>query len=87
VPPLRPRHEGKSVSSKGFFDITITDFPIRGKRVSLMFRRRRWKVEGENELLKRDIRLCAPGTQLQTEFADFLKGASRDTRELFDEYC
>lgn len=86
-PPLRPEHTGKHIFSKGFYNITITDFPIRGKRASLVFRRRRWKVEGEKELLKRDIRLCAPGTQLETEFADFLKGASADTRELFDEYC
>lgn len=87
IPPLLPEHEGKRVSSKGFYDITITDFPIRGKRASLVFRRRRWKVEGVPELLKRDIQLCAPGTQLETEFASFLKGASADTRELFDEYC
>ena len=87
IPPLLPEHEGKDVSSKGFYDITITDFPIRGKRTSLVFRRRRWKVEGEHELLKRDIQLCAPGTQLEAEFADFLKDASRDVRELFDEYC
>lgn len=86
-PPLRPEHEGKHIFSKGFYDISVTDFPIRGKRASLVFRRRRWKVEGEKELLKRDIHLCAPGTQLETEFADFLKGASADTRELFDEYC
>lgn len=87
IPPLLPKHEGKRVCSKGFYDITITDFPIRGKRTSLVFRRRRWSVEGEDELLKRDIQLCAPGTQLETEFASFLKGASRETRELFDEYC
>ena len=87
IPPLGPEHENRQVSSKGFYDITITDFPIRGKRASLTFRRRRWKVEGEHELLKRDIPLCAPGTQLETEFASFLKGASRETRELFNEYC
>jgi len=87
VPPLLPEHEGKRVHSKGFYDITITDFPIRGKRASLIFRRRRWSVEGTRELLTRDIHLCAPGTQLATEFASFLKGASADTRELFNEYC
>lgn len=87
IPPLRPEYEGRQICSKGFYDITITDFPIRGKRASFVFRRRRWKVEGEKELLTRDIRLCAPGTQLETEFASFLKAASTDTRELFDEYC
>lgn len=86
-PPLTAELQDTRVISKGFTDITVTDFPLRGRRVTLLFRRRYWKVEGRPELLKREICLCAPGTQLETEFADFLKGASRETRELFDEYC
>jgi hypothetical protein len=70
-PPLLPKHEGQQVLSKGFQDITITDFPARGRKVTLTFRRRRWQVN--DELLKRDIRLTAPGTLLEKEFADFLK--------------
>jgi len=73
LPPFLPKHEDKKIISKGFFDITITDFPIRGKRALLTFRRRRWQVEGEKEYLKRDIKLTFPGTQLEKEFADFLK--------------
>ena len=72
IPQLEKRHEGMSVLSKGFKNITITDFPARGRRVDLTFRRRRWQVGGE--LLKRHIELCAPGTQLEKEFGDFLKG-------------
>ena len=86
-PPLTPEIQDARVVSKGFTDIMVTDFPLRGRRVTLLFRRRYWKVEGRHELLKREIELCAPGTQLQTEFAAFLKGASRDVCELFDEYC
>src|SRR3989339_178515 len=82
-PPLGPEHDGRRVSSKGFYDITVTDFPIRGRRTNLVFRRRRWQVEGERELLKRDIPLTAPGTSLAAEFADFLKDASRDKRRFF----
>lgn len=70
-PPLRPDHAGKQVLSKGFKDITINDFPARGRRVSLTFRRRRWQVD--DEFLKREIHLTIPGTQLEKEFADFLK--------------
>ena len=70
-PPLEKRHQGLPVISKGFQDITITDFPVRGRKTKLTFRRRRWQV-GE-ELLKRDIDLCAPGTQLEKEFGNFLK--------------
>ena len=66
------------VVARKFHDITITDFPIRGKRTLLTFRRRYWKVEGQKELLKRDIPLTFPGTQLATEFAHFLKAAGRN---------
>jgi len=87
IPPLTNKHANKKIVSKGFKDITITDFPLRGRKTLLTFKRRRWKVEGQQELLKRDIKLCAPGTQLEQEFADFLKEQSGDVRELFDEYC
>lgn len=71
MPPLEERHRGSPVLSKGFQDITITDFPIRGRKTKITFRRRRWQVG--DELLKRDIDLCAPGTLLEKEFGDFLK--------------
>jgi len=72
-PPLSENEQDKKITSKGFHDITITDFPIRGHRALLTFRRRYWQVEGRKELLKRDISLSFPGTQLETEFAHFLK--------------
>lgn len=71
-------HAGKTIISKGFHDITIADFPIRGRRTLLTFRRRRWQIEGEPGVLKRDITLSFPGTQLEKEFAAFLKDHSGD---------
>jgi len=70
-PPLEKRHRGLPVVSKGFQDITVTDFPVRGRKTTMTFRRRRWQAG--DELLKRKIELCAPGTQLEKEFGDFLK--------------
>lgn len=75
IPPISDSN--KKMISKGFTDITITDFPIRGRKSLLTFRRRYWKIEGQKELLKREIKLCFPGTQLEKEFADFLKADSR----------
>ena len=72
-PPVTPELQNKKLESKGFKEITVTDFPVREKRLTLTFRRRYWQVEGQTELLKRDIQLCAPGTQLSVEFGDFLK--------------
>ena len=76
-PPLSERNWNTRVVSKGFHDITITDFPVRGRRTLLTFRRRYWQIEGCKELLKRTLELTFPGTQLEKEFADFLKEASR----------
>ena len=76
IPPVTEEQKHKEVRSKGFTDITITDFPIRGRAAFLTFRRRYWQVEGERGLLKRDIKLSFPGTQLEQEFADFLKAGS-----------
>jgi len=73
IPPLPKGYKGKNITSKGFTDITITDFPIRGRRALLTFRRRYWQIEDQKEYLKRDIKLCFPGTQLEKEFALFLK--------------
>jgi hypothetical protein len=71
IPPFSD--PDKKIISKGFTDITITDFPIRGRKSLLTFRRRYWQIEGQKELLKRDIKIRFPGTQLEKEFADFLK--------------
>ena len=71
-PPILEEEKQKIIARK-FHDITITDFPIRGHRSLLTFRRRYWKIEGQEKYLKRDIPLAFPGTQLEKEFADFLK--------------
>lgn len=75
-PPLPSWYKNEVIKSKGFRDITITDFPIRGRTGHLTFRRRTWEIEDQNLRLKRDIKLTAPGTTLEQEFADFLKEGS-----------
>lgn len=86
IPPLSEEDQVKNVQSKGFTNITVTDFPLRGRRVLLTFRRRYWQVEGRDDLLKRDLTLCAKGTQLEKEFADFLKEDSGNTGGLSEFY-
>lgn len=73
TPPVPNWTTKNKISSKGFKDITVTDFPIRGKKVLLNFKRRYWKIKDHDILLKRDIKLVAEGTLLEKEFADFLK--------------
>lgn len=82
LPPLTPENKDKKIYARKFHDMTVTDFPIRGKRTLLTVRRRYWQIEGEQKLLKRDIKLNFPGTQLEQEFAVFLKESGRDVADL-----
>ena len=64
--------------SKGFVDeITIQDFPLRGKFVYLHIKRRRWTNKNTGEIVKRDWNLVAKGTRMTQEFAAFLKEINR----------
>jgi len=63
--------------SKGFFDeITVQDFPLRGKSVYLHIRRRRWLNQTTGAVVFRDWDMVAQGTRMTTEFASFLKAIS-----------
>ena len=77
--PLQPgEFSHQNLSSKGFYEeVTIKDFPIRGKTCFLKVRRRRWLDEEDNQLVSRDWELVAKGTRMTKEFAAFLKALHR----------
>jgi len=58
-------------------EITVQDFPLRGMRVYLHIKRRRWLVKITKELVQRNWDLVAKGTRMTEEFASFLKELSR----------
>ena len=60
--------------SKGFYEpVVVQEFPIRGKKVFLNVRRRRWMIPETGEYISRDWKLVAKGTRLTQDFASFLK--------------
>lgn len=66
------------VHSKGFYDpVVLQDFPLRGRKVYLNVRRRRWYLVDEGKYVHRDWSLVADGTRMTQEFASFLKGLHR----------
>lgn len=66
------------VHSKGFYDaVVLQDFPLRGRKVYLNVRRRRWYLVDKDEYVHRDWSLVASGTRMTQEFASFLKGLHR----------
>lgn len=63
------------LESKGFFpEISVQDFPIRGQKVALCIKRRRWTVKSSGKIISRDWNLVKEGTRMTTEFGLFLKG-------------
>lgn len=69
---------GYKLSSKGFLEeITIKDFPIRGRACYLKIKRRRWLNQDLSKVVARDWELIAKGTRMTKEFAAFLKALHR----------
>lgn len=58
-------------------EITVEDFPIRGRKVLLHIKRRRWLDKQTQQVLQRDWTLVAQGTRMTSEFAAFLKEISQ----------
>lgn len=64
--------------SKGFHkEITVQDFPLRGKFVFLHVKRRRWKDKQTDNIVQRDWSVVAKGTRMTNEFASFLKSINQ----------
>jgi len=74
VPKLPAEYCDRKIRQKGFKEIKVDDFPVRGKKVKLLLRRRVWQIEGVDELYKKEILTTYPGTKLEKEFAFFFEG-------------
>ena len=69
---------GESVHSNGFFpEVTLQDFPIRGRKVFLKIKRRRWEYQDKSGCFSRNWDFVARGTRISKEFASFLKELPR----------
>ena len=77
-PAIPKEFSSKQVIAHGFHkEITIQDFPVRGKKVFLHIKRRRWLSKQSKQIIQRDWNLVAQGTRMTTEFAAFLKVLSQ----------
>src|SRR5690606_13599782 len=66
---IRPDHlKEAKLTSKGFYDeVTVQDFPLRGKACYLKIRRRKWLNEETGKNVSRDWNLVAEGTRMTGE--------------------
>ena len=67
--------------SKGFLPSRrAQDFPIRGKAVYLVIRRRRWRHKLTKKELSNDYSFISKGSNLTEDISAFLKATGRDPR-------
>jgi hypothetical protein len=73
-------YKNEDYESKGFYKPkSIQDFPIRGKAVYLVIKRRRWRLKTDKKVeVKSDYSFISEGSKLTVELSDFLKGTGRD---------
>lgn len=70
--------DASQYESKGFTEVTVQDFPIRGKAVYLKIRRRRWRLKSDpQQVIRNDFSFVAEGAGFTRELSDFLKGTGR----------
>jgi transposase len=61
-------YSNMKVESKGFYDpVVVQDFPVRGKKLFLNIRRRRWIVKDEGRYVSRNWKLVAEGSRMTHE--------------------
>ena len=73
--------DSSEYESKGFLPSSrIQDFPIRGKAVYLVLRRRRWRNKLTRQEISNTYFHVAEGSRLTQELSYFLKGTGRDPR-------
>jgi hypothetical protein len=74
-------YNNSEYESKGFSSQSrIQDFPIRGKAVYLLIKRRRWRHKETKKEIRSDYSFIAEGSKITKELSDFLKGADKYQR-------
>jgi hypothetical protein len=74
--------------SKGFTEVTLQDFPLRGKATYLRIRRRRWRHKVDpKKIIRNDFSFVAVGSGFTQELSDFLKDKSGYKRRYNNQHC
>ena len=74
--------------SKGFTEITLQDFPLRGKPTYLRIKRRRWRHKQDPKIIIRnDFSHVAEGSGFTQELSDFLKDTSGYESRYNNQHC
>lgn len=72
-------YKNKKLRTKGYSAISLEDFPVRGRKTTLLFRIRKWQIEGQEGIIQRKLDISAEGVRYSGEFAFFFEEADRES--------
>ena len=72
-----PEGGAEKWESKGFYSARIQDFPLRGRPVFLILKRRRWRHKETGASVSRELSFIAEGSRFTKEVAAFFKEIGR----------
>lgn len=73
LPELSPDKKDRELRFKGYQKTTLADFPLRGRKVFLSIKRRKWMIKGEPKVFMRELVIDSQGVQLSKDFAFFFE--------------
>jgi len=79
--PKSLKAKGK-LRTKGYSEKTIEDFPIRGRKTTLLFKRRKYQIEGDTKIYQLDFNISVEGVKYTEEFAFFFEEPNRDSSNI-----
>lgn len=72
-PVLPEEYANKPLRFKGYTEKKINDFPIRGRKVVLHLRQRKWTIDGVPGTVMRELTVEHDGVKLTKDFAFFFE--------------
>jgi hypothetical protein len=76
--PKALREKGR-LRTKGYSEKRLEDFPIRGRKTTLLFKRRKLQVEGQSGIYQLEFDISAERVKYTKEFAFFFEGTNRES--------
>lgn len=64
---------GKQLRTKGYSEISMMDFPIRGRKTKLIYRIRKWQIEGDKKIYQGKYEITQAGVKYSKEFSFFFE--------------
>jgi hypothetical protein len=68
---IKQAAKGKRIRTKGYSEHGLSDFPIRGRKTVLVYRIRKWQIEGDRKIYQGKYEISQAGVNYTKDFSFF----------------